>query len=299
MIKGRAGSDRSTLFCLGAFWMSTEVCLQNVWFHYYPQSVPKKDWALQNVNLTIEQGEYISIIGANGSGKSSLACLLNGLFIPSEGSLLIDRQVIDDDQSRWELKQRIGMVFQNPDNQIVAPSVLDDIAFGLENLGVPREEMQKRIPYVLEVVGLKGYEKKEPHHLSGGQKQRLAIAGILAMKPDVLIFDESTSMLDPEGRHHILQLMNELHQSGITIIHITHQATEAFLADRIIVLHHGKIMADQSKEKLYAKANVLAGWGLDVPIGILLHQNLLEKGWKLPDIIENEEQLVREIWKYI
>jgi energy-coupling factor transport system ATP-binding protein len=279
--------------------MSTEVCLQNVWFHYYPQSVPKKDWALQNINLTIKQGEYISIMGANGSGKSSLACLLNGLFIPSEGSLFVNGQVIDNDHSRWELKQRIGMVFQNPDNQIVAPSVLDDVAFGLENLGVPREEMHKRIPYVLEVVGLTGYEKKEPHHLSGGQKQRLAIAGILAMKPDVLIFDESTSMLDPEGRHQILQLMDELHHSGITIIHITHQAAEAFLADRVVVLHRGKMMMDQPREKLYTDANELSKWGLDVPIGIRLHRFLLERGWELPNKLENEEQLVREIWRYM
>jgi energy-coupling factor transport system ATP-binding protein len=279
--------------------MSTEISLQNVWFHYYPQSEPKENWAVKDVSIAFQQGEYVSIIGSNGSGKSSLACLLNGLFIPSEGDFLVNGQVFQDDQNRWELKQQIGMVFQNPDNQIVAPSVLDDVAFGLENIGVSREEMQQRIPYVLERVGLTGFEKKEPHHLSGGQKQRLAIAGILAMKPDVLIFDESTSMLDPGGRQHILQLMRELHESGITIIHITHQATEAFLADRIIVLHQGQIMADQPRKELYADAAKLEQWGLDVPIGIQIQQKLVAKGWKLPQKIENEEQLVSELWRYM
>jgi energy-coupling factor transport system ATP-binding protein len=279
--------------------MATEISLHDVWFHYYPQTVSKENWAIQGVDLSFRQGEYVSIIGSNGSGKSSLACLLNGLFIPTNGNLVVNGQQIEDDLGRWELKQRIGMVFQNPDNQIVAPSVLDDVAFGLENLGVAREEMQKRIPHVLELVGLSGLEKKEPHHLSGGQKQRLAIAGILAMQPDVLIFDESTSMLDPDGRHHILQLMRELHLSGKTIIHITHQAAEAFLADRLVVLNQGKVMLDQNREELYANSAQLTNWGLDVPIGIQLHQHLLAKGWNLSNRIENEEQLVSEIWTYM
>jgi energy-coupling factor transport system ATP-binding protein len=279
--------------------MATEISLEDVWFHYYPQTESREKWAIQGVDLIFQQGEYVSIIGSNGSGKSSLACLINGLFIPTNGNLVINGQKIEDDQGRWELKQRIGMVFQNPDNQIVAPSVLDDVAFGLENLGVTREEMQKRIPHVLELVGLSGLEKKEPHHLSGGQKQRLAIAGVLAMQPDVLIFDESTSMLDPDGRHHILQLMRKLHLSGKTIIHITHQATEAFLADRLVVLNKGKVMLDQNRESLYANSAQLTNWGLDVPISIQLHQNLLAKGWNLSNRIENEEQLVSEIWTYM
>ncbi|MCH5585967.1 energy-coupling factor transporter ATPase [Shimazuella sp. AN120528] len=276
--------------------MGTEITLKDVWFHYYPQTESRENWAVQNVSLDFQQGEYVSIIGSNGSGKSSLACLLNGLFIPTEGAFCINGQPITTDQDRWELKRRVGMIFQNPDNQIVAPSVVDDIAFGLENLGVSREEMKYRIPLVLEQVGLSGLEKKEPHHLSGGQKQRLAIAGILAMQPDVIIFDESTSMLDPDGRKHILRLMDELHKSGITIIHITHQATEAFLAERLIVIHQGRIMMDQSSKELYANATLLDQWGLDVPIGILLHQALRDKGWKLSEKMESEEQLVSELW---
>jgi energy-coupling factor transport system ATP-binding protein len=279
--------------------MGTEITLKNVWFHYYPQTESRENWAVKDVSLTFGQGEYISIIGSNGSGKSSLACLLNGLFIPSEGELLVDGQPITTDQERWELKRKVGMVFQNPDNQIVAPSVLDDIAFGLENLGVAREEMLVRIPMVLKHVGLSGLEEKEPHHLSGGQKQRLAIAGILAMQPDVIIFDESTSMLDPDGRNHILQIMKELHQAGITIIHITHQATEAFLAERLIVIHQGRIMIDQSRDELYMNAIALDQWGLDVPIGILLHQALREIGWELSEKIESEDQLVSELWTFM
>jgi energy-coupling factor transport system ATP-binding protein len=276
--------------------MGTDITLQNVWFHYYPNTQTRENWAIKDVSLSISQGEYISIIGSNGSGKSSLACLLNGLFIPSDGKLFINGTAIHTDQDRWELKRRIGMVFQNPDNQIVAPSVLDDIAFGMENLGVAREDMQIRIHQVLQQVGLTGLEKKEPHHLSGGQKQRLAIAGILAMKPDVILFDESTSMLDPDGRNSILQLMSELHDAGITVIHITHQASEAFLADRIIVLHEGSLMLDLPKKSMYANADQLDQWGLDVPLGIQLHQTLRKKGWQLPDKVESEEQLVSELW---
>lgn len=279
--------------------MGTEITLKNVWFHYFPQTESRENWAVKNANLTFSQGEYVSIIGSNGSGKSSLACLLNGLFIPSEGELHINGQPVTTEQERWELKRRVGMVFQNPDNQIVAPSVIDDIAFGLENIGVSREEMEQRIPLVLEQVGLLGLERREPHYLSGGQKQRLAIAGILAMQPDVILFDESTSMLDPDGRKQILSLMEKLHQSGITIIHITHQAAEAFLADRLIVIHQGRVMMDQSRSELYANASLLSQWGLDVPIGILLHQSLRDKGWKLSEKIESEEQLVRELWTLI
>lgn len=279
--------------------MTTEVCLEHVWFHYHPNSDPREQWAVQDVHLSITQGEYVSIIGANGSGKSSLACLLNGLFIPTEGQLYINGQEVNDEQSRWQMKQRIGVVFQNPDNQIVAPSVVDDIAFGMENLGIPRVEMQKRIVDVLQQVGLAGYEHRQPHHLSGGQKQRLAIASMLAMQPDMLIFDEATSMLDPDGREQILQLMQQLHQKGITIVHITHQATEAFSADRIIVMDQGRIQLDNKREQVYAKAAMLEKWGLDVPLAVQLYQQLSAKGWDLPTALETEEQLVGELCKYI
>jgi energy-coupling factor transport system ATP-binding protein len=279
--------------------MSTKINLEHVWFHYHPNSVSKKQWAVQDIHLSIDQGEYVSIIGANGSGKSSLACLLNGLFIPTEGHLYINGQAIIDEQSRWEIKQRIGIIFQNPDNQIVGPSVVDDIAFGLENLGVSREEMQTRIVDVLEQVGLTGYEDRQPHHLSGGQKQRLAIANMLAMKPDVLILDEATSMLDPDGREQILQIMEQLHRAGITIIHITHRAVEAFLAERVIVMNQGRLVMDEKREQMYAKAAMLENWGLDVPLAVQLYQQLLSKGWKLPTGVKNEEQLVGELCKYI
>jgi energy-coupling factor transport system ATP-binding protein len=279
--------------------MGTKLALQDIWFHYNSQIEDQENWAVKGITLTIDQGEYISIIGSNGSGKSTLACLLNGLFIPTQGTFLVNDQRVTDDHARWELKRRVGMVFQNPDNQIVAPSVLDDIAFGLENLGISREEMRKRIPTVFQLVGLAGMEKREPHHLSGGQKQRLAIAGILAMQPDIIIFDESTSMLDPEGRSQVLDLMDQLHQQGISIIHITHQSMEAFRAERMIVMHEGKVILAHRREELYAMSNQLVNWGLDIPFAIQLHQDLLKSGWPLSEEIASEEQLVSEIWTLI
>jgi energy-coupling factor transport system ATP-binding protein len=279
--------------------MTTELMLQDVHFHYSSTELESEEWAVQQIDVTINQGEYLSIIGSNGSGKSTLARLLNGLLIPSKGTYLINQQPLRDEDALWELKRRVGMVFQNPDNQIVAPSVVDDIAFGLENLGIDRNEMKKRIPEALKQVGLTGLENREPHHLSGGQKQRLAIAGILAMQPDVIIFDEATSMLDPEGRIQILFLMEKLHQQGITIIHITHQAEEAFRAKRVLVMHQGKMLLDTLTEDLYAISSKLADWGLDVPLAVLLHQELLQRNWPLSDKIRDEGQLVSELWTLI
>ncbi len=287
-----------TLF-IGGIFLATELKLQDIYFHYSLTDIESEEWAVQQMNVTINQGEYISIIGSNGSGKSTLARLLNGLLIASKGTYLINQQPLLDEDALWELKRRVGMVFQNPDNQIVAPSVVDDIVFGLENLGIERNEMKKRIPEVLEQVGLTGLETREPHHLSGGQKQRLAIAGILAMQPDVIIFDEATSMLDPEGRIQVLSLMDKLHHQGITIIHITHQAEEAFRAKRVLVMHQGKMVLDTPTENLYTIASNLADWGLDVPLAVLLHQELRKQQWPLSEKIKDEEQLVSELWTLI
>jgi energy-coupling factor transport system ATP-binding protein len=191
------------------------------------------------------------------------------------------------------------MVFQNPDNQIVATTVEDDVAFGLENIGIPRNEMKSRIQEALSLVGLRGFEWREPHTLSGGQKQRLAIAGVLAMSPDVIVFDESTSMLDPQGRESVCQVIGQLHRRGKTVIHITHSAHEAFLADRVIVMDQGAIQLDLPADELYSQSMLLKNWGLDVPIAVELHHRLVKRGWPLPPVITSEEELVQELWKLL
>lgn len=279
--------------------MPTELSLQDVSFHYPLYMNAKKNWAVKSLNVQFIQGEYVSIMGSNGSGKSTLARLLNGLLIATEGTFRINGEIPNNDHALWELKKRVGMVFQNPDNQIVGPSVLDDIAFGLENLGLKRTEMEKRISLTLDLVGLTGLEHREPHQLSGGQKQRLAIAGTLAMQPDVIIFDEATSMLDPEGRRQVLSIMDQLHHQGITIIHITHQVVEAFRAKRVLVMHQGFLVKDMSSEELYPLSKQLADWGLEVPLAVQLQQALIQRGWSISTEIKSEEQLVSELWTLI
>lgn len=273
--------------------------VSNVWFDYLPDETARDKWVLKNVNLTFHQGEYVSIIGPNGSGKSTLARCLNGLLLPVEGQVSVHDKSTQSEADLWEIRQWIGMVFQNPDNQIVATSVQDDVAFGLENLGIPREEMLVRIKDALEAIGLSGMEQREPHHLSGGQKQRLAIAGILAMQPEMIIFDEATSMLDPKGRHDILSIIRQLHQKGTTVIHITHSADEAFRADRVVVMAEGEVQLDLPTMELYPKATILNQWGLEVPLAVELHQRLIQQGWSLQTEISKTEDLVTELWRFL
>jgi energy-coupling factor transport system ATP-binding protein len=279
--------------------MNPLIQVSGVWFHYQQEGTPKESWALKDIHLSISQGEYISIIGPNGSGKSTLSRLLNGLYIPIEGKVVVNGKQTDDEQEIWEIRRQVGIVFQNPDNQIVATTVRDDVAFGLENLGLSRPEMIARIYEALAAVGLSGMEDLEPHHLSGGQKQRLAIAGILAMKPQVIVFDEATSMLDPVGRDQVLNIIRQLHQNGTTVIHITHSAHEAFLADRVIVMAQGEVQLDLPTKELYPKAMVLKKWGLDVPLALELHQRLLGQGWPLRTEILSTTELVNELWRLL
>ncbi|SEN61467.1 energy-coupling factor transport system ATP-binding protein [Lihuaxuella thermophila] len=273
--------------------------VKGVWFHYQPEEAPRKDWALQDINLTIMPGEYVSVIGPNGSGKSTLSRLLNGLLLPVEGEVRVGGRLTANTQDLWYIRQQVGLVFQNPDNQIVAPTVQDDVAFGLENLGVSREEMKERIRDALEAVGLAGMEQREPHHLSGGQKQRLAIAGILAMQPKVIVFDEATSMLDPQGRKDVLGIIRQLNEKGTTVIHITHSANEAFLAKRVIVMAEGRIQLDLPADELYPIALILEKWGLDVPLAVRLHHRLLGHGWHLRERITSLEDLVTDLWRFL
>ena len=239
--------------------------------------------ALNNVNLRIKRGEYIAVLGHNGSGKSTLAKLFNLILIPSSGKIFVDgKDVSSADLSEdevFEVRKKIGMVFQNPDNQIVATVVEEDVAFGPENLGLPREEIKRRIVDAVNRVGMQEYMHHAPHKLSGGQKQRIAIAGIIAMKPECIIFDEATAMLDPVGRRDCIEIMESLcRDEGITVINITHYMEEAARADRVIVINDGKIVLEGTSDEVFSKVDFLHSIGLEAPQGIELVYELEKSG---------------------
>ena len=238
---------------------------------------------LRNISLDIKKGEYLAVLGHNGSGKSTLAKLLNMILEPDEGKIYIDGKEITDpnmtEDDVFELRKKVGMVFQNPDNQLVATIVEDDVAFGPENLGIPSAEIRERVDEALRVVGMSEHAKGEPARLSGGQKQRIAIAGILAMKPDCMIFDESTAMLDPLGRRDIMNTIEKLNKEhGITIIMITHYMDEAARANRIVVLDDGKIIMDGTPAQIFENSKKLQECGLDVPQCVALVHGLRKQG---------------------
>lgn len=221
--------------------------------------------ALADVDLTITAGEMTAVVGRNGSGKSTLALLANGLLHPTSGSVLVDGMNTTDPDHTWDVRSRVGVVFQNPDNQIVGTVVEEDVAFGPENLGIPRDELRVRVDAALETVGLVGLERREPHLLSGGQKQRLAIAGVLALDPAYIVFDEPTAMLDPAGRSDVLALMERLRRDGHGIVHITHHLADISTADRVVVLSQGSIVFSGSPAGLIGDGERLARWGLELP----------------------------------
>ena len=260
---------------------------------------------LRGVDLDIEKGEYVAVLGHNGSGKSTLAKLLN-LVIDDydffEGSIEIDGQDITrEDMTEddiYDLRKKVGMVFQNPDNQLVATIVEEDVAFGPENLGLPREEIRKRVDEALETVGMTEYIHHEPHRLSGGQKQRIAIAGIIAMKPECMIFDESTAMLDPMGRRDVVETIEKLNrEEGKTVISITHYMDEAVRADRVIVINDGKVILDGAPSKIFAQSQILRSVGLDLPQCADLLIRLRQRGFKLEGEINTPEQCAETILK--
>jgi energy-coupling factor transport system ATP-binding protein len=233
--------------------------------------------ALSGVNLSVKRGEYISVLGHNGSGKSTLAKLLNLILTATQGKIYIDgvdvtREDFSEDEL-YDVRRKVGMVFQNPDNQLVATVVEEDVAFGPENLCLERSDIRRRVDEALETVGMTEYKKHAPHKLSGGQKQRVAIAGIIAMKPDVIIFDEATAMLDPRGRQEVIRIMERLNrEDGITVINITHYMEEAARADRVIVINDGKMIIDDTPEAVFSKVELLHSLGLEAPQGQeLLH----------------------------
>ena len=256
--------------------------------------------ALKSINLSIKEGEYISVLGHNGSGKSTLAKLLNLILIPTSGKIYIDGKDVSDenlsDDEVFEVRKKIGMVFQNPDNQIVATVIEEDVAFGVENLGLPREEIRRRVVNALNVVGMQDYAHHAPHKLSGGQKQRVAIAGIIAMRPRVIIFDESTAMLDPIGRKSVIEIMEKLNrEENITIINITHYMEEAARADRVIVINDGEMILDGSAEDVFSKVDLLHKIGLESPQSTELLKKLKDEGIDVDLRVINEEECLNTI----
>ncbi|MDH4140325.1 MAG: energy-coupling factor transporter ATPase [Coriobacteriia bacterium] len=252
--------------------------------------------ALDDVDLTLSEGEYVVVLGENGSGKSTLVRLINGLLAPGAGEVTVDGFTTSAEADVWEIRRRVGMVFQNPDNQIVATFVEEDVAFGPENLGVPRDELRRRVTSALQAVGLEGFERREPHQLSGGQKQRLAIAGALAMEPDYLVLDEPTAMLDPQGRADVLGVLHRLRERGRCIVHVTHDLSDAAQADRVVVMRRGRIVFDGTPEELLGNAALLAEYGLTQPAIGVLAQSLRESGVDVPATALDVARVVNALW---
>lgn len=254
--------------------------------------VPRRlNYAVKNADFTIKKGEFIAIVGRNGSGKSTLARTMNALLLPTEGTVFVNDIDTSKEEMIWEIRSHVGMVFQNPDNQIVGTSVEEDVAFGLENIGVPREEMVRRIDWALDTVKMDKERTTEPHLLSGGQKQRCAIAGIIAMRPDCIVLDEATAMLDPIGRREVMALVGKLNrEQGITIVHITHHMDEVALADRVILIDRGEIVADTTPRKMFSDVERVRAAGLEVPQITALMHILKQNGVDVPtDLITVEE----------
>lgn len=274
--------------------MSDEMIrIENVSYEYDSYGDNKALIAVDNVSMTVNKGEYLVILGHNGSGKSTLAKLINGLLIPTRGDVFVNGINTKDADRIWKIREIAGMVFQNPDNQLVATIVEEDVAFGPENLGVPPEEIRRRVDKALEIVEMTEYKKHAPHLLSGGQKQRVAIAGILAMKPECIILDEPTAMLDPIGRKEIMKTLRRLNdEEKKTIIHITHHMDEAVEADRIIVMEKGKIVMEGSPREIFSQVEKIKKLGLDVPQVTELAYELNKEGFNVPCNILTIEELV-------
>lgn len=256
---------------------------RNVSYIYKADEAESGTRALSDINLEIERGKFTVILGRNGSGKSTLAKLMNALLLPSEGVILVNGIDTRNEDNVWEIRRVTGMVFQDPDNQIVGTTVEEDCAFGPENLGVPPEEIRKRVDEALNTVGMKERSKDSPNTLSGGQKQKVAIAGILAMQPQCIVLDEATAMLDPMGRKAVMDTLKKLNEEKkITIVHITHNMDEACMADRVIVINNGSIVIDGSPGEVFSNVEKLKELGMDVPQVTELLYELEKEGYKLP-----------------
>lgn len=271
----------------------TIIELENIHYRYHEDDARE---ALAGVSLEIRRGEWLAIIGHNGSGKSTLAKVMNGLIEANTGSVVVNGKVLTE-ETVFEARRTVGMVFQNPDNQFVGTTVEDDIAFGLENIGLPREEMLERVTKVLDMVKMSEFRTKEPARLSGGQKQRVAIAGVTALEPEVIILDEATSMLDPKGRLEVISTIQKLHkEKKITVISITHDLDEAAQADRVVLMEQGQIQQIGTPKEIFKLGSKLVEKGLDVPFAEKLVEALRERGINVPEEYLDEEGLVEWLW---
>lgn len=268
--------------------------IKNLKFKY---NQDQTSYTLNDVSFHVKRGEWLSIVGHNGSGKSTTARLIDGLLVAESGQIIIDGQELTE-ENVWDIRDKIGMVFQNPDNQFVGATVEDDVAFGLENKGLSYEEMVSRVQEALSFVGMTEFKDREPARLSGGQKQRVAIAGIVAMRPSILILDEATSMLDPEGRQELIQSIKAIRQQyGMTVLSITHDLDEVAMSDRVLVLKKGKVESISSPRELFSRGSELVNLGLDIPFSALLTQKLRNQ-----DLIDcedylTEKELVEQLWE--
>ena len=250
---------------------------------------------LCDVSLCVKRGEFVAVVGHNGSGKSTLAKHINALLLPTQGTVTVDGMDTRDEENTMRIRQKVGMVFQNPDNQLVTTVVEEDIAFGPENLGVEPREIRERVNWALDEVGMLAYAKNAPHLLSGGQKQRIAIAGMLAMKPDVLVLDEATAMLDPQGRQDVLAILKKLNRAGMTVVMITQYMEEAVIADRVAVLSEGKLILEGTPVEVFARADLLRENRLDLPLIAQLGERLRAGGLKINKAAITVEELANEL----
>lgn len=270
---------------------NTKIKFDGVSFRYYKS---EKD-SLKDINVEIKKGEFVAVLGHNGSGKSTFAKHINGLLIPTSGKVLVDGYDTSNYEEIFKIRRTTGMVFQNPDNQMVATTVEEEVAFGPENIGIQSEQIRKLVDDSIAKVDMSEYMGREPHTLSGGQKQRVAIAGILAMTPDCIIFDEPTSMLDPVGRKEVIETIGALHKEGITVILITHFMEEALLADRVLVMNQGEIVADRPPGELFLDLELLERNSLEMPISVYIAHKLKDAGFDIEVKIREPRELVDEI----
>jgi len=260
---------------------------------------PVKTEVLKGIDLSIKKGEFVAVLGHNGSGKSTLAKCINAIKLPESGAVYVDGMDTLDEEHLLPIRQRVGMVFQNPDNQIVATIVEEDVAFALENMGVPPAEIRERVDEALKTVGMYEYRMHAPHKLSGGQKQRVAIAGIIAMRPDCILLDEPTAMLDPHGRAEVMKTIKMLNAQGVTIVLITHYMEEAAQADRVVVIDGGEIIMDNVPKKIFSQVEVMKNLGLDVPQVTELAWELKKAGFDISTEIISEDKCVEKLYEML
>ncbi|MCK1248416.1 energy-coupling factor ABC transporter ATP-binding protein [Streptococcus uberis] len=276
--------------------MANIIEVKNVSFKYHTD---QDNYTLKDVTFHVKQGEWLSIIGHNGSGKSTSVRLLNGLLVPESGNIIVDGELLTE-KNVWDIRQKIGMVFQNPDNQFVGATVEDDVVFGLENKGVEHSQMKERVDEALNLVGMSAFKTREPARLSGGQKQRVAIAGAVALRPMIIVLDEATSMLDPKGRLELINTIRSIREDyQLTVISITHDLDEVALSDRVLVMKNGQVESSSTPRELFTRGNEILQLGLDIPFTTSLINAFREDGFNLEEDYLTEKELENQLWQFI